>query len=203
MNRATCRVAVVYRYMTTFRRNPTQCVCKEPTRPVRRRIARKVGHRTTMISPIPVSPRKSGLYQQFRHLVRRGARADSTARDLPIGGHACSLSTIFLRGASVAVASLLADPCVAGVRTAGHWRVFRSSCEQYLEHSHQHALPVASSSRSVNTIGATRGFHADFRSGVGRRPIGIPLSPCRGRKPNTQRPSDYAEDSDKGPTPFR
>ncbi|HEV8392908.1 MAG TPA: hypothetical protein VGQ37_01485 [Vicinamibacterales bacterium] len=52
-------------------------------------------------------------------------------------------------------------------------------------------LPVlANSTTMVNTIGASRGFHADFGAGIwDGGPIGIPFVTCRGRRRSIRPPS--------------
>jgi len=62
-------------------------------------------------------------------------------------------------------------------------------------------LPVMTNSTSlVNTIGASRGFHADFGSGTwDGGPIGIPLVAVPGSQPKYQASFLYADESDTGP----
>ncbi len=62
-------------------------------------------------------------------------------------------------------------------------------------------LPVAADSATlVNTIGATRGFHADFGSGLWNGgPIGIPFIAVAGSQPKYSATFEYADESDPGP----
>ena len=62
-------------------------------------------------------------------------------------------------------------------------------------------LPVLSNSTSmVNTIGATRGFHADFGSGTwDGGPIGIPFITVAGSQTKYPASFLYADESDAGP----
>src|SRR5262245_63378695 len=63
------------------------------------------------------------------------------------------------------------------------------------------ALPVLSNSTTmVNTIGATRGFHADFGSGTwDGGPIGIPFVTVAGSQTKYPASFLYADESDPGP----
>ncbi|MFN7980437.1 MAG: VCBS repeat-containing protein [Vicinamibacterales bacterium] len=111
-----------------------------------------------------------------------------------------SLSTIFLRGASVAVAvfSLTLVSPASAQQVIGGCSVLPAN---NIWNTPINTLPVASSSATlVNTIGATRGFHADFGSGVwDGGPIGIPFVTVPGSQTKYPATFDYAEDSDKGP----
>ena len=62
-------------------------------------------------------------------------------------------------------------------------------------------LPVlANSSTMVNTIGASRGFHADFGAAIWNGgPIGIPLIAVPGSQPKFPATFLYADESDPGP----
>ena len=62
-------------------------------------------------------------------------------------------------------------------------------------------LPVLSNSASmVNTIGASRGFHADFGAAIwDGGPIGIPLIPVPGTQTKYPATFQYADESDPGP----
>jgi hypothetical protein len=62
-------------------------------------------------------------------------------------------------------------------------------------------LPVAANSATlVSTIGATRGFHADFGAGMwDGGPIGIPFVTVPGTQPKYPASFLYADESDDGP----
>lgn len=66
------------------------------------------------------------------------------------------------------------------------------------------SLPVADNSATyVNTIGADRGFHADFGSGLWEGgPIGIPFVVVPGTQSKVAISFDYADESDAGPYPI-
>ncbi|MCE9614650.1 MAG: VCBS repeat-containing protein [Lentisphaerae bacterium] len=66
------------------------------------------------------------------------------------------------------------------------------------------ALPVdANSAAYVNTIGATRGVHADFGSGTWNGgPIGIPFTSVPGTQPRVPITFYYPDESDPGPYPI-
>ena len=65
-------------------------------------------------------------------------------------------------------------------------------------------LPVdANSATYINTIGANKGFHADFGSGLWEGgPIGIPYVVVPGTQPKVAITFDYADESDPGPYPI-
>ncbi|MBA3534055.1 MAG: hypothetical protein H0T73_19210 [Ardenticatenales bacterium] len=67
-----------------------------------------------------------------------------------------------------------------------------------------HTLPVdANSAAYINTIGATRGFHMDFGSGLwDGGPIGIPYVVVPGTQPKVPITFEYADESDPGPYPI-
>jgi hypothetical protein len=64
-------------------------------------------------------------------------------------------------------------------------------------------LPVAANSAEiVRSIGADRGLHADFGSGLWEgAPIGIPITVVGRRQPKTRISFEYADESDRGPYP--
>lgn len=66
------------------------------------------------------------------------------------------------------------------------------------------ALPVAKSSSSIITaIGAERGLHADFGSGLWQgRPIGIPITTVPASQRKVHVAFEYADESDGGPYPI-
>jgi hypothetical protein len=65
-------------------------------------------------------------------------------------------------------------------------------------------LPVAQNSNEVvASIGAERGLHADFGSGLWNGgPIGIPITVVERRQPKTRVAFEYAGESDRGPYPI-
>lgn len=65
-------------------------------------------------------------------------------------------------------------------------------------------LPVSSSSAAyINSIGASRGLHADFGSGLwDGGPIGIPYVVVGANQPKVSVTFDYADESDPGPYPI-
>jgi hypothetical protein len=65
-------------------------------------------------------------------------------------------------------------------------------------------LPVTSNSDEIiRSIGAERGLHADFGSGVWEgAPIGIPITVVGRRQRKTRVSFDYADESDRGPYPI-
>ena len=65
-------------------------------------------------------------------------------------------------------------------------------------------LPVESdSSAIINSIGATKGLHADFGSGLWQgQPIGIPYTVVPGTQRKFKVTFDYADESDPGPYPI-
>jgi hypothetical protein len=66
------------------------------------------------------------------------------------------------------------------------------------------ALPLARNSNEiVASIGAERGLHADFGSGLWNGgPIGIPITVVGRRQPKTRVAFEYAGESDRGPYPI-
>lgn len=62
-------------------------------------------------------------------------------------------------------------------------------------------LPIAANSATlVTTIGATKGLHADFGSGLWNGgPIGIPFVTVPGTQPKYAAAFEYADESDRGP----
>lgn len=66
------------------------------------------------------------------------------------------------------------------------------------------ALPVhASSATFISTIGASRGMHADFGSGLwDGGPIGIPYTTVPGGQPRVPVSFEYDDESDPGPYPI-
>jgi hypothetical protein len=66
------------------------------------------------------------------------------------------------------------------------------------------SLPVArNSTEIVASIGAERGLHADFGSGLWNGgPIGIPITVVGRRQPRTRVAFEYAGESDRGPYPI-
>ncbi len=65
-------------------------------------------------------------------------------------------------------------------------------------------LPVSASSAAyINSIGATRGLHADFGAGLwDGGPIGTPYVVVDGSQPKVNVTFDYADESDPGPYPI-
>jgi hypothetical protein len=65
-------------------------------------------------------------------------------------------------------------------------------------------LPVDAGSQSyITTIGASKGLHADFGSGLwDGGPIGIPYATVRGSQAKVRIDFDYADESDPGPYPI-
>jgi hypothetical protein len=65
-------------------------------------------------------------------------------------------------------------------------------------------LPVDANSQSyVTTIGASRGLHPDFGSGLwDGGPIGIPYTTVSGSQPKVSVVFDYSDESDPGPYPI-
>ena len=67
-----------------------------------------------------------------------------------------------------------------------------------------HRLPVAANSRAiVASIGAERGLHADFGSGLWQgAPIGMPITVVRATQRKVDPAFEYAAESDRGPYPI-
>jgi hypothetical protein len=65
-------------------------------------------------------------------------------------------------------------------------------------------LPVAANSAEIiNSIGAERGLHPDFGSGLWEgAPIGIPITVVGRRTPKSRVSFEYADESDRGPYPI-
>ncbi len=102
--------------------------------------------------------------------------------------------------AVVATVGLLAAAC--------HAPLPGTSCALFPDNSFWRAdvsaLPVhARSAAWVSSVGASRGAHADFGSGLwDGGPIGIPYDVVTGTQPRVPISFDYADESDPGPYPI-
>ena len=98
------------------------------------------------------------------------------------------LSLIFVAGAG-------ASPSIAGCAVFPDDNIWNTPVA---------GLPVDANSQSyITTIGASKGLHPDFGSGLyDGGPIGIPYTTVSGSQPKVSVVFDYADESDPGPYPI-